>query len=102
MGEVVLVNGDEYLKYLESIKPKKKKSKPKSTKKSTGKKEDKKKDDKKKDLEEAPGPKKEDPKAPQPKGKGLFSNLGGRILGRKVQGPEAGGKKGRSTARSGI
>jgi large subunit ribosomal protein L17 len=57
-------------------------------------------EDKKADLKK---PKDKPPQAPQPpvvRREGFFARLGGRILGRRVQGPS--GQQGRSTARSGI
>ena len=104
MTEVVLINFAEFAKYLEKIRPKKiKKKKAKKVpakKEVSGKKEviEKKKEPIKKS--EPSQPKSE--AAPPEKRKGFLAGLRGRILGRKVRGPELGGNKGRSTARSGI
>lgn len=105
MAEVVLLDADGFYKYMESTQPKKKKkAKPKPTKKPTETKEnkDEKKEKKSKDKKKEPSPRPQEKKGVPRERKGLFSGLGGRILGRKVQGPETGGKQGRSTARSGI
>lgn len=106
MSEVKLVDAGEFMEYLDSIKPKRNK---KAAKRMKSKKADvvektelkKKAEEKKREKKERiPRPAKESG-VPERK-EGFLNNIRGRILGRKVQGPETQGKKGRSTARSGI
>jgi large subunit ribosomal protein L17 len=108
MSELKLIHADDFAKYLDSIKPKRKKKRTsrrmKSKKEDKGKKSEAKKDaeDKKEQKKDrTPKPTKE-AGVPDKKKQGIISNIRGRILGRKVTGPEGPGKKGRSTARSGI
>jgi large subunit ribosomal protein L17 len=107
MSELTLIDAGEFMKYLDSIKPKRKKKRAakrmKSKKEDTGGKSEAKKEAEEKKSEKkerTPKPSKE-PGVPERK-EGFLNNIRGRILGRKVQGPETQGKKGRSTARSGI
>ncbi len=115
MTEVTLIDRDAFLKFVESKKPKAKKKKKSTPAKSKSKKEDSKakketenvdkekkvEEKEKKDTSQDVKPK-DSGKAPPKKKEGFFDQLSGRILGRKVSGPEGAGKKGRSTARSGI
>lgn len=108
MSELKLLEAEAFMKYLDSIKPKRKKKrasrKTKSKKDSKSGKTSKEKEvEAKKDVkkERTPKPKEETGK-PDTQNEGFISNIRGRILGRKVTGPEGAGKKGRSTARSGI
>lgn len=104
MSEVILSEYEDLKKAMEAEEKKQRVAKKKSPRKKAKPTEKKKVDDKKELKEEKkPASKKSkvpETEAPKKQG-GLLDRLGGRILGRQVR-PDAGGQRGRSTARSGI